>query len=327
MSVLAVTNRRSAGSAGTPSEPQPAASTRPEGIATRARRALMVSGWLALVLGQTLGLLAANPALLASRLPFPLDPVAMVLIGFGLTGLLVGLVAGLALRGASTGLRLAVALFGLLIALIAFDLSFGLLRGLSLAAALMSVDDGVKLGQAGLGMLGAGIGILAGRVPARPAEPVSLARPATPARRRAARTSTAQSSRQPARTSAASSSSQPAQASASASSRQPARRRRAAAATGSTAAASAPAPAAPLSINLTPRAPDRPAKPAKRRRTLFARRKVRLGAEQTAVCPYCLEEVKPNDPRGKVVCQICGTAHHADCWAITGKCEVPHLQT
>jgi transposase len=54
---------------------------------------------------------------------------------------------------------------------------------------------------------------------------------------------------------------------------------------------------------------------------------VHLGREQTAMCPYCLEEVKPNDPRGKVVCRICGTPHHADCWAITGKCEVPHLQT
>jgi hypothetical protein len=54
---------------------------------------------------------------------------------------------------------------------------------------------------------------------------------------------------------------------------------------------------------------------------------VSLGANIVDVCPYCLEEVKPNDPRGVVVCEICGTPHHADCWAITGKCEVPHLQT
>lgn len=57
------------------------------------------------------------------------------------------------------------------------------------------------------------------------------------------------------------------------------------------------------------------------------RQGVHLGKEVSSVCPYCLEEVKPNDPRGRVVCDICGTPHHGDCWAITGKCQVPHLQT
>ncbi len=44
-------------------------------------------------------------------------------------------------------------------------------------------------------------------------------------------------------------------------------------------------------------------------------------------CPYCLDIVKRNDPRGVKVCEVCGTPHHADCWAITGKCQVPHLNT
>ncbi len=44
-------------------------------------------------------------------------------------------------------------------------------------------------------------------------------------------------------------------------------------------------------------------------------------------CPYCLEPVQPNDPRGIVECKICHTLHHADCWAITGVCQVPHLNT
>lgn len=57
------------------------------------------------------------------------------------------------------------------------------------------------------------------------------------------------------------------------------------------------------------------------------RRRVHLGRQKTSVCPYCLDEVRSHDPRGRVVCKICGTPHHADCWAITGKCEVPHLQT
>ena len=41
-------------------------------------------------------------------------------------------------------------------------------------------------------------------------------------------------------------------------------------------------------------------------------------------CPYCFDIVKRNDPRGVRLCEICGTPHHADCWAITGKCQVPH---
>jgi len=42
-------------------------------------------------------------------------------------------------------------------------------------------------------------------------------------------------------------------------------------------------------------------------------------------CPFCLEIVKKKDPRGVKVCPICHTHHHADCWAITGTCQVPHI--
>lgn len=42
-------------------------------------------------------------------------------------------------------------------------------------------------------------------------------------------------------------------------------------------------------------------------------------------CPYCFDVVKRNDPRGVHICEICHTPHHADCWAVTGKCQVPHL--
>jgi len=41
-------------------------------------------------------------------------------------------------------------------------------------------------------------------------------------------------------------------------------------------------------------------------------------------CPYCLELVADDDPRGVQVCSICGAWHHADCWAVTGTCQVPH---
>lgn len=51
---------------------------------------------------------------------------------------------------------------------------------------------------------------------------------------------------------------------------------------------------------------------------------VRLLGEVEHRCPYCLEVVKKNDPRGIKVCPICQTQHHLDCWNITGICQVPH---
>ena len=44
-------------------------------------------------------------------------------------------------------------------------------------------------------------------------------------------------------------------------------------------------------------------------------------------CPYCLDPVVRNDSRGVKECEVCHTLHHADCWAITGFCQVPHLNT
>jgi hypothetical protein len=51
---------------------------------------------------------------------------------------------------------------------------------------------------------------------------------------------------------------------------------------------------------------------------------VRLVGEEEHRCPYCLELVKKNDPRGITVCPICHTQHHTDCWVMTGVCQVPH---
>jgi hypothetical protein len=45
-------------------------------------------------------------------------------------------------------------------------------------------------------------------------------------------------------------------------------------------------------------------------------------------CPYCLDIIEDKDARGVVVCEICGSPHHADCWeAAGGMCQVPHLIT
>jgi hypothetical protein len=53
---------------------------------------------------------------------------------------------------------------------------------------------------------------------------------------------------------------------------------------------------------------------------------VRLVGKAENRCPYCLELVEQNDPRGVKICPICHTYHHADCWAVTGTCQVPHYQ-
>lgn len=63
------------------------------------------------------------------------------------------------------------------------------------------------------------------------------------------------------------------------------------------------------------------------RRKRSRRHLVKLSREEEHRCPYCLEIIEPDDPRGTVECRICHTLHHADCWAITGACQVPHYST
>lgn len=53
---------------------------------------------------------------------------------------------------------------------------------------------------------------------------------------------------------------------------------------------------------------------------------VKLVGKEQHRCPYCLEEILPNDKRGVKICPICRTHHHADCWELTGVCQVPHQQ-
>ena len=87
-------------------------------------------------------------------------------------------------------------------------------------------------------------------------------------------------------------------------------------------------PASPV-VNQTERPASQmvaaqPVKP-KRGRSNRSRPKVMLSSEEEHRCPYCLELIEPDDPRGVVECEICHTLHHADCWAITGACQVPHF--
>lgn len=69
----------------------------------------------------------------------------------------------------------------------------------------------------------------------------------------------------------------------------------------------------------------KPAKAKSRGQRLLRRqRAVYLSGDVEHRCPYCLEQVRPNDPRGVKICKVCKTWHHGDCWAITGVCQVPH---
>jgi hypothetical protein len=68
--------------------------------------------------------------------------------------------------------------------------------------------------------------------------------------------------------------------------------------------------------------------PRTKKKRLFQRKPtIQLALVEDHRCPYCLDPVVRNDPRGVKECEVCHTLHHADCWAITGVCQVPHLNT
>jgi hypothetical protein len=64
-----------------------------------------------------------------------------------------------------------------------------------------------------------------------------------------------------------------------------------------------------------------------RRRRSRRKPKIQFAVVEEHRCPYCLDTVTRIDPRGVKECDVCHTLHHADCWAITGVCQVPHLNT
>ena len=64
---------------------------------------------------------------------------------------------------------------------------------------------------------------------------------------------------------------------------------------------------------------------SRRRRLSNRKPKLQISVFEEHRCPYCLDVVKRNDPRGIKECEVCHSLHHADCWNITGMCQVPHL--
>lgn len=70
-----------------------------------------------------------------------------------------------------------------------------------------------------------------------------------------------------------------------------------------------------------------PTRPKKNRSSRMRRPHVQLALVEEHRCPYCLEPVLRTDIRGIKECDVCHSLHHADCWAVTGTCQVPHLNT
>jgi len=65
----------------------------------------------------------------------------------------------------------------------------------------------------------------------------------------------------------------------------------------------------------------------KKKRLFHRKPKIQFALVEDHRCPYCLDVVTRNDPRGVKECEVCHTLHHGYCWAITGVCQVPHLNT
>jgi hypothetical protein len=308
-----------------------------------------MGGWLALLIGGGSGYLRSQPALLQAWLP-GLHPDWVPVFGMALIGLLCGAVVGLWLRGVSGVLRLLVTILTLLIGLSGYEIMRGALLGISLREALTRIGDGTEAFRLGAGFVTALLGIRTGRrrrqaLPLPPPTATTPYQPPTGERvstgerlRRTVSAISLPTIRLPQRSSGTppSSSNGSSGGGLRVTGTRPG---------GSHSVLRLP----PLRVSargarmrIAPRSSSGRSRSgvhiqhrsaASIRASSVGRRRaasangVHLGGDIIDVCPYCLEEVAPNDPRGVVVCEICGTPHHADCWAITGKCEVPHLQT
>jgi hypothetical protein len=244
---------------------------------------------VAVVLGLGLGFLQAS----AGQLAVPVPPLALALAGAGVMGLLFGLTAHLTLRGWTEVLKLLVVLLALLVWMAVAEATFAVWTGLQPLEYLAVADNWVEMGQLAIGCLGAIVGGLA----RRRISPAEMA--AAPQRHRetAAPVHRARRRRQPAATSQRT--------------------------------ASQPLRAARVRQRQVLSLPQLKLPTRTRRRPLPVRKSsgARVIAKAEDRCPYCLDMIKKNDPRGVVVCEICETPHHADCWEAGGKCQVPHLIT
>lgn len=297
------------------------------GIFARTRRALALSGWLGLAWGVAVGIAAAHPELVGARMGLPPETRWILVGGAALGGLFVSLVAGLLLRGSLAMLRWVTAMLAFVISQQVTLLTYGALNGIEVYAAVAS--PWVAALPLLLGSLVVAMGVRIGRtrrVRTASDEPAAHAVTAEPAarQRRAGRAASAPTPRgrvgellaklhlPDVRLPSLSLSAVPV----------PDIRRPG---TGTRRPVRRPQRG---QVQVGRRRPLRTPRQRPRTRANGRRRhSVKLGSEAVNVCPFCLEEVLPRDPRGVVKCDICGAPHHGDCWAVTGKCEVPHLKT
>jgi hypothetical protein len=81
-------------------------------------------------------------------------------------------------------------------------------------------------------------------------------------------------------------------------------------------------PPAPRELTLA--APALKGKPTRKKRGKNSSLEIHFIGEEDHTCPYCLDMVEQGDSRGVKICPECKTWHHADCWGITGACQIPH---
>jgi hypothetical protein len=81
--------------------------------------------------------------------------------------------------------------------------------------------------------------------------------------------------------------------------------------------------ATPKKLSLAAAPTPKTRKPAKHKKKNL-KPEIKFVGKEEHICPYCLDPVEDHDPRGVKICPICKTRHHADCWGITGACQIPH---
>ena len=81
--------------------------------------------------------------------------------------------------------------------------------------------------------------------------------------------------------------------------------------------------AKPKKLAVVAPSPSKTRQPTKKAKK-NAKPEIKFVGKEEHICPYCLDPVLDHDPRGVKICPICKTRHHADCWGITGACQIPH---
>jgi hypothetical protein len=290
----------------------------PEGIFARTRRTIAVTGWVGLPWGLMVGSLAADPEQIPVRLAVYPEPSSIIFWGVLSGGLILGLLVGLFLMGSTGLLRWST---GMLIYLLMVGTTW-FTFGLGGSVDFYHAQQVFSLGELGLllGIIPVTAGIRIGRQP----QVQNTTRNQSPSEGRTrsiaaflGRLSNSLSGVRPTldlQTTVGS-----------------LRIPKVNVSVASLREVFSPPAENPLSQRSTLPGilppPRRVATPSRRSseqklklRKGTRKRKygVTLRGQSNEVCPFCLEGVTPRDRRGVVYCDVCGTAHHADCWAVTG---------